>query len=346
MFQRIVTSYRYFSELYLAVFVVLVIAIAGSFGYMTLEDYTFGEALYMTIITVSTVGFKEVRDLSAEGRYFTIALIVSSFGIFAFAISSISKYFFSGTYARYRKQLSMDTTIKNLNNHTIICGAGKNGAEAIKILLKHSRDLVIIDNNESIIQELKENKLLVVEGDATDEEVLISAGISRAYAVVTTLPRDTDNVFVVLTARELNSRARIVSRCVAESSRSKLKIAGANDIINPDKVGGAHMAGFVINRNIINFMEVIGLSGSEEELILGANRESLSANDSSNKTMSDLIEALDTECTLIGLKNDLGRFVVNPKKKEDINTAVEVFFIGNKEQVSQLKAKLGKSSWV
>lgn len=339
--KNIIPSYRYFKELYLALLIILTIAFVGSFGYVYLEEYTYVEALYMTIITVSTVGFTEVRTLSPEGRIFTIFLIFISFGTFAYAISSLSKYLITGAYSQYFKKYKMDKHIDKLDGHVVICGAGNNGAEAIRNLQAYNKEIVVVESDEKLIETLKENDVLYIQGDATDEDILRSAGIESASALITTLPRDTDNVFVVLTAREFNGHMHIVSRCDADSSRSKLKSAGADNIILPDKVGGARMAGFVVNQNVNRFIDKVVLAEKDEAYITEFQAYQLPEEIQSG-TVSHVIDFLNSACKLIGIRTSEGEYIVNPDEKMPIPAASELFFLGTIEQIKEIKAKIKK----
>ncbi len=337
--KKLVPSYGYFKELYLALLIILSIAFVGSFGYVYFEGYTYIEALYMTIITVSTVGFNEVRPLSDEGRIFTMFLIITSFGTFAYAISSLSKYVITGAYAQYFKKYKMDKHIDKLEGHIVICGAGNNGAEAIRNLQAHKKEIVVIETDERLIESLKHKNMLYIQGDATDEDILLSAGIKNASALITTLPKDTDNVFVVLTAREFNSEMRIVSRCAADSSRSKLKSAGATNIILPDKVGGARMAGFVVNQNVNRFLDKIALTEIDESFLTEF-QSSEFPEEIQRGTVSHVLDFLDSSSKLIGMRTADGIYIVNPEESSSIPGSCELFFLGTTEEIKQITTKI------
>ncbi len=326
-------TFKYFKELYLALLIIVVIAVVGSIGYMVIEDFEFSEAFYMTIITVSTVGFNEIQPLSAEGRYFTIFLIVISFGTFAYALSSLSKYIMTGTYAQYLKKYKMDKNIEALKDHVVICGAGSNGSEAIRNLMTHGKEIVVVETNPDIVNELKEKQIMYVEGDATDEDTLLRTGIKQASALISTLPKDTDNVFVVLTAREFNPHMRIVSRCAVESTESKLRNAGANYIILPDKVGGARMAGYVVNQNLNRFLDKIALTDKDEAHLIEVHASKLPV-DIQNRTVTDVNKYLNTTCKLIGIRTAGGEYMVNPSEDTPVPHACEMFYIGNAVEIN------------
>ena len=331
-------SFKYLKELYYALAIIIGIFVVGIIGFMSIEGYDFAEALYMTVITVSTVGFKEVRELSDEGRYFTTMLILVSFGTFAYTLSSMSKYVMTGTFKRYFKKYKMDSAINKLEGHVVLCGAGRNGMEALQNLLSHGREVVVVEQKNEIIDHMHDEGIYYIEGDATEEEALRSAGIVQASALVTSLPKDTDNVFVVLTARELNPDIRIVSRCASDSSESKLKIAGADTIIMPDKVGGARMAGFIINHNINRFLDTVSLREGNEIYLMEKPVDDI--NSKGKKTVGTILSTLDTSCKIVGIMPPDFEYVVNPNDDYEIPAGSQIFFFGKPEEIEKLSKNL------
>ncbi|MGY8939486.1 MAG: potassium channel family protein, partial [Flavobacteriales bacterium] len=228
----------------IALLVILIIAI-GIIGYMWLSGYNFVDALYMTVITVTTVGFGELQPFSPEEKIFTIFLILTSIIIFGYAVSAFSEYLVSGKLFEHFKHRSVEKKIKHLKGHTIVCGYGRNGKQAILKLRNYNRKFVVVERNKGKIEALDLAGILNIEGDATLDETLQRAGIESAAFLITALPSDADNLFVVLTASQLNKDCVIISRASNESSYKKLKFAGANNVIMPDKLGGDHMASLV-----------------------------------------------------------------------------------------------------
>ncbi|MBL0341781.1 MAG: potassium channel family protein [Bacteroidetes bacterium] len=236
----------------------MAVQIGGVVGFMLIEKYTLAEAFYMTVIIVSTVGLGAVRELSIEGRVFIAFLIIVSLGIVTYAISVITNYIVEGDLQKYYKFKKVKTQIEKLNDHIIVCGFGRNGKQACEQLRIHSRNFVVVESKAEIIELIRKgNETLFVEGDATKDETLLAAGIERAKALITTLPNDADNVFVVLTARGLNSKMKIISRASEDSSFNKIKRAGADNVIMPDKIGGVHMASLIAQPDVLEFVDVI-----------------------------------------------------------------------------------------
>lgn len=257
----------------IALLVILIIAI-GIIGYMWLSGYNFVDALYMTVITVTTVGFGELQPFSPEEKIFTIFLILTSIIIFGYAVSAFSEYLVSGKLFEHFKHRSVEKKIKHLKGHTIVCGYGRNGKQAILKLRNYNRKFVVVERNKEKIEALDLAGILNIEGDATLDETLQRAGIESAAFLITALPSDADNLFVVLTASQLNKDCVIISRASNESSYKKLKFAGANNVIMPDKLGGDHMASLVTTPDVIEFVDRLTIEGETT-----ANLEEVAVND-------------------------------------------------------------------
>ena len=252
--------YQRFKKLHIAFFILILIVVV--LGFYFIEDYSLGDSLYMTIITDSTVRFQEVKPLSVSGRNFTMFLIVLSLGTFAYAISTIFLYLIDGEFKKHLLELRKVKKIQKLENHVIICGYGRNGKQIVQELNESGQDYVLIEKDPEVINEaIAENCNNYLEGEATEDAVLIEAGMGRAKALITTLPEDADNAFLVLTAREMNRKLFIISRASKDSSDKKIKMAGADNVVMPDKVGGTHMASLVVE--FLNH-----LSGQDENIFL------------------------------------------------------------------------------
>ncbi|MCB0395839.1 MAG: potassium channel protein [Flavobacteriales bacterium] len=326
-----------FSRILFAFLLLFFIATLGVSGYMILEGYSFADALYMTVITVSTVGFREVGDLSQSGRIFTIVLIVTSFGTFAYAVSAVTVFVVEGEFQRFFKDQKLTREIQKLNNHVVICGFGRNGRQAAAQLQAHGQPYIVIEQKEESLSVIREHsEHLVLEGDATQDEVLEEARIGHARALITTLPKDADNLLVVLTARGMNKDLMIISRASDEHSDKKLKRAGADNVIMPDKIGGAHMASLVVKPDVIEFIDYIvgqySLSTNLEEISFENLPEDLR-----NKTISELEIRKRSGANIVGFRTSQGAFVINPSPETRIESNSKVFVLGTPEQVGKLK---------
>jgi K+ transport systems, NAD-binding component len=247
-----------------AIGILTAILLFGVVGYMHIEGYTFTEAIYMTIITIGTVGFKEVRPLSTTGMWFTMMLIVFSLGLFAFAISLLTKTSFRKKFSvNITSEAKMEKTYnQKLHDHVIVVGYGRNGSQAVEELVYNNIPVVVIENRPKVIQYMQANpKIVYIEGDATEDSTLLKAGVDRAKALITALASDADNLFVVITAREMNPHLKIISRASAIANDKKLKLAGASNVIMPDKVGGQKMAKLVIQPDLHEFVETLCCKG-------------------------------------------------------------------------------------
>ena len=330
-------AYRHFSQLYISIFLLILIVWIGIAGFIVIEGYDFLEAFYMTTITVATVGFQEVRPLSEAGRLFTSFLIITSFGTFAYAVTSISKYLIDGEFNQYFKNYKLVTAIDKLNDHVIICGYGRNGRQAAHVLKKHNTRFVVVEQKKEIIATINHRySELILEGDATLDEILLKAGIKKAKALITTLPIDADNVFIVLSARALNPKLSIISRASEDNSDKKLKIAGADNVIMPDKLGGAHMASLVMKPDVIEFVDFITGQGGDNIGLEEITFEALSSQ-YQNKTIRDLEIRNRSGANIIGFKTAEGDYVINPSPDTVLIPNAKLFVLGTSEQINRLK---------
>lgn len=328
--------YTVFRNLYFALAALVSILAIGVFGFILIEGYTVLESFYMTVITLSTVGFKEVRPLSENGQLFTAFLIISSFGIFAYAISTLTRSVLSGELGAYYKVYRLENQINQLNDHVIVCGYGRNGRRAAKKLKAYGQSFVVLENSEEIVDHyLKETDVLFIKGDATNEATLEKAGVKRAKSLLSTLSKDADNLYVVITARDLNPGLNIISRAATESADKKLKAVGANHVVMPEGVGGGHMATLVMSPNIVEFLEHLSIDGSsainleEVEVSQITDREG-------SMVLKDLALRQKTGCSIIGLKTPEGDFVINPGANTDITPNSRLFVLGKPEEIKYL----------
>jgi voltage-gated potassium channel len=321
---------RPFYKIYFSLFIFSLILLSGTIGYMAIEGFTFMEALYMTVITLSTVGYSETRPLSNSGRAFTIFLIIINIGTFTYFISLLSSYFLDGEFLKAYKLYKMKNSINELSGHIIICGFGRNGQEAARIFHNNGKDFVAVERKITRKDNLPFDVKFCLEDDATRDETLIEAGIHRASALITTLPDDADNLFVVLTARELNPKIKIISRASNDSSVKKLKTAGANNVIMPDKIGGTHMATLVISPDVEEFVDLMATQNSVQFSI---------AEIESSKTIS--LEELNcwknTGATLLGIKASPSEYSLNPLVNTIVKPGNRLIVMGSQEQLSKVK---------
>ena len=320
--------------------VALILAISlitfGTAGYMLIEKDGLLNALYMTIITISTVGFGEIHLLSNAGKIFTMVLILSSLGTYAYAVTIITTYFLEGQLDFFLTGYRSKKTIKKMQKHVIICGFGRNGQQAVRELEAFSNPYIVIDLNHDVIMKNINRPARFIEGDTTKDEVLLNANIKAARALITTLPVDADNLYVVLSARALNPDLIIISRASDERSEIKLRMAGVDYVVMPEKVGGAHMANLVTRPDIIEFMEHVSIHGDEptnlEEIICKEMPEK-----ARNKTIYEIGIRRKTGANIIGFKTLEGKYILNPSPDTKVIPGAKLFVLGTKEQIENMK---------
>lgn len=322
------------SKIVLALSLMVFVLLIGVLGYKFFSDFTWIEAIYMTIITVTTVGFSEVRPLDADAKIFTVFLIVTSVFIFGFAISVVSEYILARNSLEQLKRKKVQKQIDGLSNHVVVCGYGRNGMQAAEKLMAYRKPFVVIEKDKEIIERHGE-EVLFVEGDANEDEVLIQAGIDRAQYLITAVPDDAANLFVVLSARQLNRNLFIISRASQITSVKKLQFAGANKVIMPDKIGGDHMASLVVMPDLITFMDQLSLEGEHT-----TNLEEVEIEDFTSQVECNSLRDLDlrrkTGCTIIGYIDPNGKYIINPEADLELQPKSKVIVLGRPEQIRKL----------
>ncbi len=320
--------------------VLLALIVIGTTGYHLIEGWAIIDCLYMTIITIATVGFKEVGPLSDGGKIFTMGLIVTSLSSLAYVGTSIARFVFDGDLANYIKTYKVDKKIEKLKNHVIIVGFGRNGEQAAIELAEHGVDFVIIDKRDNVISRIREDReLLYIKGDATHEEVLEQARIYDARALIATTPNDADNVFVVLTARSMNPGLTVISRASEMGSQMKLKRAGASNVIMPERIGGQRMAKLVHQPDVVEFLEYILLQNTQD-----VNLEEISCRNLGQQYVGKSILELRVReisgANIIGIKTGGARYIFNPDPKMIVSRNDQLFVLGNPGQIKKMKEML------
>lgn len=245
----------------IALSVLIVVFFIGSVGYHIIEGMSFFDGFYMTFITITTIGFSELKSLSLEGRVLTIVLFVMGIGVISYIASQTTQLLFESEIFRRK---AMEKQLGKMKQHYVVAGYGRIGHRIAEVLKEASIPIVVVENRKSSIQRIREDKLMYVEGDAQDEGILKEAGIERAKGLICTLSRDQDNVFVTLIARELNSNIFILARTNQHQNTKKILRAGANKVISPYEVGADRMANVILRPNVNQFMERI-LGGATQD---------------------------------------------------------------------------------
>lgn len=314
----------------------LIVAI-GTTGYMVVEGWPLDDALYMTVTTVTTVGFQEVRPLSPLGRFFTIGLILAGVGGALYILTAMVTFLLERHLGTAWRRRRMKNRVAKLDRHFILCGYDRVGREVARIFKAERSDFVVVEIGQEAIDKAEADGILWIQGDATDDAVLKQAGIERARGLVSTLGSDIDNTYITLSARSLRPDLFIVARASAEGSDSKLRRAGADRVIYPETIGGRRMAMLALRPIAVDFVEtLIGRHG--EEFLL----EELALNEGSPLSRLSLQQASAYlgRANVIGIKKAEGYFA-QPHADTVLETGDALIVIGTRDQLRQLETSSG-----
>ncbi len=308
----------------------------GTIGYILLSDMTIMDAFYMTVITISTVGFGEVVPLDTYARLFSVLLIFSGMAIIAYAASTIAAFLIENVLNSFSGNKKMQKQINKLNKHYIICGCGRVGMAAIKIFEKINVDFVIIEPNEEVTKKMKEDNYLIIEGNATDEELLLKSGIKRARGLISLAGTDPDNLFITLTARVLNPVLHIISRASDPSTEKKLLQTGANKVILPLSTAGEQIASDMLQATGIRTPDIFstGIQSSTPQWISVKDGSSMASS-----TIGELAEEM--QMTIIGLRSN-NQDTIFPTNTIKLNVNDKLLVIKTKETIEEDGIKLDK----
>ncbi len=322
-------------KLYLSLSLLVLLILIGVIGFMLIANYSWIDALYMTVITIATVGYGEVVPLDATGKLFTVFLILTSLGVIAFSLSVITEYIVYKSNPQLIEQKKINKMISSLENHVIICGYGRNGKQAVRKLLAHNKPFVVVEGEKEIVDKFQTLEIPMVHGNAIDDDVMRKAGISKANCVITTLPEDADNLFIVLSARQMNKELKIISRASHSSTYKKLRLAGADNVIMPDHIGGDHMASLVVVPDLVEFLDNISLVGKGSVNIEELPSVKLTQG-KENQSILDLNIRSRTGCTIIAYKNPNGEYIINPSANQLLEKDSRVIVLGDADQILKL----------
>ncbi len=327
--------HRSLKRLIFALVLLITSMVTGSIGYMYFEGFSLVDAAYMSVITFSTVGFNEVNPLSDAGKIFTTIYIIVNLGIFAYTVSVLSSFLFEGELQKIFKNIQTSREVKKLKNHIIVCGYGRNGAMACNELFMEKKDFIIIENDESVLENIpSERNYPFIHGNATMDEILLEAGVKKAESIITTLPNDADNVFITLTARELNPQVYVISKASETSSEKKLYRAGASHVVMPDRLGGMHMANLITKPYVIEFLELINGVG-ETALRLEEISYNKLKDEYHNKSLKEMDIRRQTGVTIIAFKDDEEGFIFNPQSDKRVGEGDILIVLGTPSHFEQ-----------
>jgi len=315
---------------------VIIIAVSlGTLGYRLIEGWSAVDALYMTIITMTTVGYGEVWPLSEAGRMFTVGLIITSIGIAGYVVSKITAFVVEGEVKRLIEGRKMDKQIAKLSQHIILCGAGRTGLHIAEELSRAHTPFVVIEQDKEALEDLiRIEDLLYLQEDATQDETLLMAGIKRARGLITTLSEDKDNIFVTLCARSLNPELRIIARLIEDKNREFLRKAGADEIVSPNAIGGVRMASILLRPIVVSFLdEMLRVTGQTLRM------EEMHVDDTPgllNRSLGEVNIRRRTGLLVVAIKSQKQGYQFNPGADTILHAGDVLIVVGTEEQLTRL----------
>jgi voltage-gated potassium channel len=323
----------FLKKIKIAFILLLSVMMIGTLGFHFIEGWDMLESLYTTVTTISTVGYGDFYPQTSTGRVFTIFLIIFGVGTMLYAVGLMAESMVEGRVRSIMGWGKMDKTIKNMKNHYIICGCGRIGFLISKELAEEKIDFIVVDNNPEVLQKVEEEGFAYLKGDATSDKTLISAGVKRARGIVCVLPTDAENLYVILTAKELNPDIYILSRSEEEQSEHRLLRAGADRVMSPYTLGGMRMAMAIVRPAMLDFIEIttrrqsLELRMEEVPVCEGSSIIGKSLEDSEIRQKYGLI--------IVAVKKDTGKMIFNPVASYVIELGDKLIAMGEDDNVKQ-----------
>ncbi|UCD88820.1 MAG: potassium channel protein [Desulfobacterales bacterium] len=319
---------------FITIFLSLVLLMLGALGYMVIEGWSFLDAIYMTVITLATVGYGEVHEISPTGRIFTVFLIFSGVGFFLYVAGNVVQFVVEGRIRHILGRRVLDKQISKLKDHFIVCGYGRMGRALCSYLIQKYLDVVVIEQNVGRVPVMDNDGILYLVGEATDEAILLKAGIKRARGIITVLGSDADNVFLVLIAKRLNPDIFVVARANQNESEKTLYDAGTDKVVSPFTLGGRRMAHAILRPTVIHFLE---LAFADDDTDIHVEEFPVSA-------ASKLIEVplsesglrQDLDLIILSVKKADGYMCFNPKASHQLEAGDTVVAVGKNKNLMQM----------
>lgn len=313
---------------------IVAVFLLGIGGYMIIENYSFMEAFYMTAITLTTTGFGEVRPLSDPGRLFTIVMLFMGVGVIAYVLGT-SVEFIMGSFSGQLSRRRMLRSIQDLKDHIIICGYGRVGRSAASALLQSGNQVVVIEKKVNPPVDEKHKSIYLLEGDATNDELLQAAGISQASGLLVSTGDDAVNLFIVLSAHALNPDLYIVARSGKPENERKMRQAGANRVVSPHRIGGQHMANIMIRPHVTDFFDVVTLDDGQElwleEIVLEAGAPI------AGQTIGEADIRRKTGVTVVAIVRQKGGSTITPRANTELDVGDQLIVLGTREQLTEFQ---------
>ncbi|MDP7979221.1 potassium channel family protein [Bacillus sp. WLY-B-L8] len=321
-------------QLIIAIICMCFIVMIGTIGFMMIEEISLFQAFWMTMITVLTVGYGDAVPLTKAGKIFALLIIPIGIGIVTYAIGVVAAMIIEGNLFQAMRRKKMEKQIAEMKDHIIVCGCGRVGLQVVQELREKNMPFIVIDREESV---LAEQKLLYVHGDATDDEVLHKAGITRAAGLVAIVASDAENVFITLTARGLNPNIRIIARAEKQESEEKLRRAGANKVINPSSMAGIHIAKGIANPFTVHYIDTV-LYGTEQNFAI-EEIEMAAGSSLIGKTLMEEDIRNRFDVTILAILRD-GYIIHNPTGAEKFAERDMIIVFGPVENLEQFEKEL------
>ena len=303
-------------------------------GYEVIEGWSFIDALYMTVTTITTVGFTEVHPLSFAGRIFTIFLIIGGVGGALYILTTIMQYILEGQFGITMGRRRMKTRIAKLKGHFILCGYGRVGQEIAQAFSEESTPFIIIENDEQRAAKAETDGFLCLLADAASDEVLQEAGIERARGLVSAVGNDTDSTYITLSARGLHPDLFIAARSSSSEAESKLRRAGADRVISPHAIGGRRMAMLALRPAVVDFIDTVTYRPGRELQL--ENVDVASGSTLVGLTMEQVRSQF--EITVLAIRKKSGKLLANPPGEESIEDGDRLIVIGTKQRLAALES--------
>ncbi len=321
-------------RLLISLLFLLGIIVFGTVGYTIFESMPLFDSFYMTLITISTVGFSEIKPLSQAGRIITIIIIISGISLLTYTLGQVAKIFVEGELRKIFGRRKLEKQISTLNNHYIICGYGRIGGIISKELAYENIPFVVVEQDPGKVEKLENDRFLYLNMDATSEEALIKAGLKRAKGIVTAVSSDADNVFITLTAKGIRSDIFILARTSDIKNESKLLKAGATRVVCPYLIGGSRMAQVLKKPTVVDFIDIAMMNGKlglkMEEAVVGPNSNLI------GKTLISSHIRQDFGVIIVAIKKPTNEMIFNPVPTEKLEAGDVIVVIGKKEDLKRM----------
>lgn len=344
MIRQLLKSRRHPSlrKVWAAMLCLILVQAIGTAGYMILEGWDFTDASFMTVITVASVGYGETHPLDVPGRWFTIFLILGGIGTLLYGVTNLTAFVVEGEFQALLRRSRMDTNIEKLSGHFVVCGAGRVGRNIAEELSVLGYPVVVVDRNPDHLTRLEDlpRTPLFISGDATDDEVLGRAGVERAAGFVAALATDADNLFVVLSVRQLNPSVRIIARVNDPEVTAKMTRAGADKVVCPSYIGGLRMASELVRPNVVDFLDKM-LREKDGRLRVEEARV-CAGGSATGKTLSEAQIPKHTGCVIVARRHPGGEFEFNPSADTRLDEGDVIVAMGEVSQVRKLKELTGE----